>query len=147
MPTAGRLIAGLCFAILGFVIAIMTVPLWEEGRSPQYWFPLCVLAGIWSGWTLVGPKTGRGFGSSVGLSLTAVASQAFWILFMISGYDMIRKAMRKSYDGPVDAVINIFEIGGKYALQFATVDVIIALVAGGIISGLFTEFFARLYPN
>jgi hypothetical protein len=60
---------------------------------------------------------------------------------------MIRKSMRRAYDGPVEAVINIFEIGGTYAIQFATFEVIATLIVGGVVAGLFTEFFARIYPN
>ncbi len=147
MPTAGRLIGALCFAILGLLIAILTVPLFEEGKSPGFWFPLCFLAGVWAGWVVVGPKTGGGFSASVGISLTGVAIQVFWILFLMSGYDMIRKSMRRAYDGPVEAVINIFEIGGTYAIQFATFEVIATVLVGGVVAGLFTEFFSRIYPH
>jgi len=145
MLTAGRLIGAMCFAILGAYIAFATVPLFEEGRAPGFWYALCMLAGAWAGWAIVGSRSGKGYSSSVGVSLTGVVA-GFWILFILSGYDMIQKSMRRSYDGPVEAVINVFEILGEYALQFATVDVVTVLVVGALAAGMFTEFFARRYP-
>lgn len=146
MPTAGRLIGALTFAVLGAYLAFETVPLFEEGKSPGFWYPLCMLAGVWAGWTIVGRRAGQGYSSSVGLSLTGVAAQSFWVLFLLSGYEMIGKSMRRSYDGPVEAVINVFEIGGEYAIRFATIEVITVLIAGALMAGMFTEFFARRYP-
>ena len=146
MPTAGRLIGALSFAMLGAYLAFVTGPLFEEGKTPGYWFPLCIVAGVWAGWTIVGRSSGNGYSSSVGLSLTGVVAQAFWALFIHAGIEMIGKSMRRSYDGPVEAVINVFEIAGGYAMRFATMDVLTTMVVGALAAGMFTEFFARRYP-
>lgn len=146
MPTAGRLIGALSFAVLGAYLAFITAPLFEEGKTPAFWYPLSILAGLWAGWTIVGRRAGNGYSASVGLSLTGAASQAFWVLFIMSGYDMVKKSTRFAYDGPVEAVVNVFELGAEYALRFATSEVLLALIVGGVIAGLFTEFFARRYP-
>lgn len=146
MLTAGRLIGAGCFAVLGAYIAYNTGPLFEEGQRPSFWYALCMLAGAWAGWAIVGSRSGKGYSASVGVSLTGVVAQSFWILFILSGYEMIGKSMRRSYDGPVEAVINVFEMLGEYLLQFATVDVLTILVVGALAAGMFTEFFARRYP-
>ena len=146
MLTAGRLIGAGCFAILGACIAYTTSPLFEEGQQPSFWYALCIFAGAWAGWVVVGGRSGNGYASSVGVSLTGVVAQSFWILFILSGYEMIGKSMRRSYDGPIEAVVNVFEILGLYLLRFATVDLITLLVVGALAAGLFTEFFARRYP-
>lgn len=146
MPTAGRLIGAFAFAIVAAYLAYVTTPLFEEGRRPSFWYPLCICVGLWAGWAIVGRRSGHGYSASVGLSMTGIAALAFWILFIYSSYDMIGKSMRKAYDGPVEAVVNVFELLAKYGLQFMTLDVITALVVGGFIAGMFTEFFARRYP-
>lgn len=146
MPTAGRLIGAICFAILGGYIAFTTSPLFRSGSGPDFWYPLCIAAGIWAGWFVVGPRSGKGYASSVGLSLTGVFSQSFWILLILSSYQMITKSLRNAYEDPVDAIVNVFELLGEHALRFATLDVMIVLLVGAVISGVFTEFYARRLP-
>lgn len=146
MPTGGRLIGAICFGFLGAYIAYIAGPLFEDGRQPNYWFPLCGLAGIWSGWVVVGKRAGRGYSSGVGNGLTGAAAMIFWILFLMSFADMISKSLRRSYDDPVEALVNVFEIASEYAVRFATADVIIALLVGGVVGGLVTEFFGRRFP-
>ena len=54
MPTTGRLVGAICFAALGLYLGYLAQPFFEEGRIPTYWWPLCGLAGAWSGWVVVG---------------------------------------------------------------------------------------------
>ena len=146
MPTMGRLVGAILFAILGYYLAMTMAPLFEEGRVPGFWYPMCVVIGIWAGWFVVGRKAGLGYRAGIGIGLTGVAAQLFWMLFILSFGDMLTKSMRRSYDGPVEAIVNVFEIVVEYVVQFATYDVVVATIGGAIICGLITEFFGRRYP-
>jgi hypothetical protein len=53
---------------------------------------------------------------------------------------MVRLAMRNRYDGPLEALTAIFEIGAEYALIIATVPIGVVLLIGAVVSGLLTEF-------
>ena len=59
MPTAGRLTAAIAFAVIGVYFASLISPLFDEAKEPVWWFPLCILAGVWSGWVVVGSRSGR----------------------------------------------------------------------------------------
>ncbi len=146
MPTAGRLTAALALAILGAYIAYLTVPLFDEGGVPSFWWPLCIAAGAWSGWVVMGKRAGRGYSAAVGNGFTGVAALVFWVLFLTAGAAMLEKSMRRSYDGPMEAVIDVFQLMWEFVQQFATQDVGVALVVGAIASAFFSEFYAKRFP-
>ena len=146
MPTAGRLIGAICFAALGAYLGLLALPYFEDGQVPSYWFPLCAGAGLWSGWVVVGKRAGLGYSSGIGNGLTGVATTIFWILFAISSADMIKKSFRKSYDDPLEAIVNIFELGLEHAIRLGQSEVVVTALVGGVVAGLITEFFARRYP-
>ena len=145
MPTAGRLAGALAFAVLGAYLAQLTMPLFKEGRIPSYWLPLTIGAGLWAGWVVVGSRAGRGSRPAIGNGLTGAFAQVFWILFVISGVDMVKKSLRKSYDNPLEALVNVFELGAEHAIALGSSEVLVTIVVGGIIGGLFTEFFAKRF--
>ncbi|MEY1555940.1 TrgA family protein [Yoonia sp. R2331] len=146
MPTAGRLTAALALALLGGYLAYLTSPLFEEGSLPGFWWPLCILAGVWAGWVVMGKRAGRGYSAAVGNGFTGVAAQVFWILFLTAGADMLQKSMRRSYDGPIEAVIDVFQLMWEYAQDLGTQEVGVALVVGAICAAFFSEFYAKRFP-
>ena len=145
MPTTGRLVGALCFAALGLYLGYLAQPYFEEGRIPSYWWPLCGLAGVWTGWVVVGKRVGLGFSSSIGNGLTGLAAMVFWILFIMSFTDMIKKSFRRSYDDPLEALVNVFQIGIEHAVRLGQSDVIVAGLVGGVIAGIVTEVFGRRF--
>ncbi|SEW11736.1 hypothetical protein SAMN04488515_1137 [Cognatiyoonia koreensis] len=146
MPTAGRLTAAIAFAVIGGYIATLISPLFEDGKQPSWWYPLCVLSGLWAGWVVVGKRAGRGYSSAVGNGITGVIAQCFWIIFLMSFADMIKKSLRKSYDGPVEAVVNVFEIMAEYGFAFWSPTLAGIIIGCGVAGGLFAEFFAKRFP-
>lgn len=145
MPTAGRLAGAVAFLLLGLYLAYIATPNFEEGKVPGWWLPLAAAAGVWTGWVVVGPRTGRGFSSGISNGLTGVVALVFWIMFLFSFFEMIKKSMRNSYDGPMDAVVNVFELLAKNALQLFDVNLLISILVGGILAGLFAEYFGKKY--
>jgi ABC-type antimicrobial peptide transport system permease subunit len=146
MPTAGRLAASVAFMILGGYLAYLSIPLFDEGTAPGYWYPLSVAAGAVTGWIMVGARAGRGYSSAVGNGLTGVAAMIFWILFILCFVIMIGKSMRRNYDGPVEAVVNVFELILNEGQKLASAEVIGTALLGAVIAGIFAEFIARRLP-
>ncbi|MEJ6398857.1 TrgA family protein [Yoonia sp. 208BN28-4] len=145
MPTAGRLAGAVAFAVFGWYIATYAAQFFEEGRTPGYWVPLGVVAGIFTGWVVVGKRTGDGYASGLSNGITGTVTILFWMLFLLSFGDMIGKSMRRRYDGPVEAVVDVFALMGEYALRFAQPDLGTIIVVGGIAAGLFAEFFGKRF--
>lgn len=146
MPTAGRLTAAIAFAVIGGYIATLISPLFEEGKQPSWWYPLCVLTGVWAGWVVVGKRAGHGYPAGFGNGITGIVAQVFWILFIMAFADMINKSLRKAYDGPVEAVVSVFELMSELALAFWSPTLIAIMLGCGVAGGLFAEFFAKRFP-
>jgi len=145
MPTAGRLAGAVAFVILGVYLAYIAMPRFDEGTVPVWWLPLAGAAGIWTGWVVVGTRTGNGWAAGIGNGITGVVALVFWIMFFYSFFEMIKKSMRNSYDGPMDAVMNVFELMYRNAIQLFSIEMGISIVVGGLIAGLFSEFFGKRY--
>ena len=59
-------------------------------------------------------------------------------LFAQSANEMTRLAMRHRYDGPIEAIAAVFQIGVDFGAQVFTLDVILTLAVGGVLAGLLT---------
>lgn len=145
MPTAGRLTAGIVMALVGGYVAYIAGPLFSEGKQPSFWFPLCIATGLWAGWVVVGKRAGRGYRAAIGNGLTGGAALAFWVVFIVSFEEMIRKSMRRAYDGPMEAITDVFEIALEVVRQIGTLDVLVALAVGAILAGLIAEFYSKRF--
>lgn len=145
MPTAGRLAGAVAFAVFGWYIATYSGQYFEEGRTPGFWIPLGVLAGVYSGWVVVGKRTGAGYASGISNGITGTATLLFWMLFLMCFAEMIGKSMRRRYDGPVEAVVDVFALMGDYVVRFAQVELGIVIAIGAVAAGLFSEFFGKRY--
>ena len=145
MPTTGRLVGAICFGALGFYLGYLAHPFFEEGRIPHYWWFLCGASGAWSGWVVVGKNAGKGYSSAIGNGLTGGAALIFWILFIISFADMIDKSFRRSYNDPLEALVDVFQIGIEHALRLGQTDVVVAAFLGSVLLGIVTEFFGRRF--
>ena len=146
MPTAARLIAAFCIAALGLVFAFLTIPFFTESRPPSYWFPLNGIVGVLVGWKVMGSRAGRGMMAGIGNGITGAVALLFWVLFALSFAEMIKKSMRHAYDGPVEAVVGVFELMGDYVVRFADVQLGTVLLIGALLSGFLVEFIGGRLP-
>ncbi|WP_421704308.1 TrgA family protein [Aliiroseovarius sp.] len=143
MPTAAKLVGAICLAVLGWVVADLIKPLLPEGTQVGLFSPISAAWGFIVGWRFTGKRLGDGTGSSVGIGMGSIFLLGFWVLLSFSGYEMIRLSMRLRYDGPVEALQDMFQIGVDYLWTAATPEVIGTLLAGGLITGVVTGLAAR----
>ena len=146
MPTAGKLVAAIMFAGLGAPATYLIIPQFPEGTNFGWFMPGNALIGLLGGWIVAGSRSGHGYYNAVGYGLTAMVSMVAWGLLIYSSIEMVERSFRKMYDGPVDAVVSVFELGVDYLRVIASAELVIFLVIGGIICGLVTDFFAQRYP-
>tara|TARA_R110000751_G_scaffold80580_4_gene162616 strand:+ start:5134 stop:5574 length:441 start_codon:yes stop_codon:yes gene_type:complete len=139
MPDAARLVAAICLAILAFVVSGQIVPLMPESTDFGYFLYVNIALGAVVGWFVMGKRAGRGVTSAINNGLTGVLVFVLWGLFIQACNEMVRLAMRNRYDGPFEAVVDVFKIGAEYGLILLVPLVIGTLVAGGILAGLATE--------
>ena len=140
MPTAARLVAAICLAIVAFVVSRMVMPLMPESTDFGYFIPVNIVLGMLVGWFAMGKRAGRGTTAAINNGLTGVFLLMLWGIGVQATNEMVRLAMRNRYDGPLEALTAIFEIGAEYALIIATVPIGVVLLIGAVVSGLLTEF-------
>ncbi|MFQ1701228.1 TrgA family protein [Loktanella agnita] len=146
MPTAGRLAGAIIFALFFWYIAGLMTPFFPEERPPSMLVPASVALGIFLGWRMVGGRAGHGYNAAIGIGLTAGASYAFWILFGMAFDQMWKNAWRRLYDGPMEAVADIFSLMIEYGQDFASFNLIANLLIGAVICAWVTEYFGQKYP-
>ena len=146
MPTAARLTAAIAFAIVGYVIFATMVPIYGEDTVPRFLMALCIGAGLWAGWVLCG-KNAHSIASGIGTGYTAVLAQVFWILLIMSFVHMIDQAMRRRYDGPMDAVVDVFTIMYDNGMRFGSSDMITVILVGGFVGGALAGLMGKKFPR
>lgn len=140
MPTTSRLVAAICLALLAFVLSRLIMPLMPEGMNFGYFIHVNMAIGILVGWNVMGSRVGRGTTSAINNGLTGVAALIFWGLFVQGCYEMIDQAMNNRFDGPLEALVAILEIGTEYGMILLTPTFVLSALIGGALSGLATEF-------
>jgi hypothetical protein len=143
MPTAAKLFAAIAFTLVGFFAAQVTMPHMPQGTQFGAFVPLSALIGLVCGWRIMGPAAGRGnFAAvSVGIRTSAAMLALALVLFSIEG--MLVIAFRRSYDGPMDAILGVVEVAINYLSTIMVPDVVGVLLVGGALSGLLCEWADR----
>lgn len=143
MPTAAKLFAAFSFLIVAFFLAQVIMPHMREGMQFGAFVPISALIGLVFGWRVMGPAAGGGnyAAASAGIKTSILMTLAG--LFIFSTYTMLENAFRKQYDGPMDAIVGIVAIAIEFGEAILKPDVMIVLIVGGGLGGLFTEWAAR----
>tara|TARA_R110002074_G_scaffold44782_10_gene116481 strand:- start:10933 stop:11373 length:441 start_codon:yes stop_codon:yes gene_type:complete len=140
MPTAARLVAAICLAIAAFLVSGMIMPLMPESTDFGIFVPVNIILGLLAGWLIMGPRVGRGITAAINNGLTGVFVLMLWGIGVQAANEMVRLAMKNRYDGAMEALVAVFQIGAEFGLLIATVPIGLFLVVAAVISGLVTEF-------
>lgn len=144
-PTAARTTAAICLAILGWILSDQVRLLFPEGKAFGVFNQVNAGIGFLCGWFIVGTRAGQGYGHGVSHGLTGAASLVFWGLFIQAANEMTRLAMRHRYDGPLEAMAAVFEIGVEFGQMMLVQNILMTVFFGGIITGWLTEYVGRRF--
>ena len=143
MPTFGRLIGAIMFGALAWYTTFAIVPLFPDDASLGWFQQVNTFFGLVAGWKVAGPRAGSGYNASLSYGLTTMFAMVFMALFTNSFFVMIDNSLRRLYDGPIEAVVDVFQLVIEHGQIMISVNVIGTLIIGGLISGVVTEFFGR----
>jgi uncharacterized protein (DUF2062 family) len=143
MPTAAKLFAALFFAILGFVTAQLYHPGLPEGTPLGLLRETCAGIGVICGWRISGALAGRGTAEAIATGVRTTVTMAVVALFVFASWKMLKQSTRLRYDGPMEAVLAVFQEFLDYGRLMLVPEVIGALAIGGLIGGLLTEAVGR----
>lgn len=146
MPTAGRFAGAVVFGLWGWYVAGIGAQFFIEGRPPASFVPASVITGILIGWMYVGRRSGEGYVPAVGLGLSAAFAFSFVTLLVMAFSLMINNAMRRRYDGPMEATVDVFGLMLTESSRFIDTTLISSILVGAVLCAWVTEYFARNYP-
>ncbi len=139
MPTGAKAMSAVAFAVVGWLIAnayVQNMPVVEAvGRVRE----IAALIGAIVGWRVMGPAVGKGYLESAAAGLKTVIVLVFFSLLVVGIYEMLQESMKMRYEGPLEAIVDIFGRMLERAPTLATSGVIGAMFLGGVIGGILAE--------
>jgi len=143
MPTASRMIGAVLFAALAFIVSEMFKPLMPEGTDMGRFSEYNAVIGFVCGWVFMSLRYGAKGSSAIGSGLTGMFATLFWVMILNNTAEMLRLSVRKQYDGPVEAIVGVFQLMIKYGAMMATPEIIITLLLSGVVIGMICGWAAR----
>ncbi|MDO8984330.1 TrgA family protein [Cypionkella sp.] len=140
MPTASKLVAAVAYALLGFLAALTFVKYLPDGTPLGYFREITAAIGFIVGWLVMGKLTRKGYREAINSGLVTALLLVFWALLAFSLYFMVRKSMRMMYDGPMEAVLGVFQLMFDYGKMLLVPDMLGVILVGGIVAGLVCEW-------
>lgn len=140
MPTASKLVAAVAYALLGFLAAQTFVKYLPQGTPLGYFREITAAIGFITGWLVMGKLTRKGYREAINAGLVTALILVFWALLAFSLYFMLKKSMRMMYDGPMEAVLGVFQLMFDYGKMLLVPDMLGVILIGGIIAGLVSEW-------
>lgn len=143
MPTAAKLIAGLGFLLLSYLAAEVSKPYLPEGTQFGFYSYVSAVIGGLTGWIVMGGLVGEGIVRGAGYGVRVSFTVVFWALLVFSIYEMVIRATKLRYDGPMEALTAVFSIALEYGGVLLAPAVLAVLILGGALIGTVTEWAAR----
>lgn len=145
MPTAARLVAALCLALLAFVVSGQVKALYPPETYFGYFTLYNVALGLIVGWVTMGKRAGRGVTPAINNGLTGVAVLTFWCVFVQGCAEMVDLAMRNRYGGPFEATVDALRLALDYALVLVEPNILVTMAVGAVLAGLATEAAKKMW--
>lgn len=139
MPTAAKLVAAIAFAVIAWAAAEAYKPQMPPETQFGVFSLVCAAFGLFIGWTVMGPRVGRGASNAIGAGITTSVALCIVCLFAFSAREMVLRSMNRRYDGPLEATVGTFEIAFDYGLKLFDLKVVAVLLIGGVLAGLLAE--------
>ncbi|SLN17390.1 hypothetical protein ROG8370_00460 [Roseovarius gaetbuli] len=140
MPTAAKMVAAIGLGALGWIASEVFRPLMPPETNFGIFNEVNVVLGLLCGWFVTGTRLGRGYAEGFSAGLTGVGAMVFWALFLQSFNEMLRRALDNRYDGPVEGVTAIMELGVEYGTYMLNGPLIGLLLTGAVLVGLIGEW-------
>lgn len=101
------------------------------------------MLGVLCGWFIIGGRLGRGYTDAMGSGLAGAFALIFWGLFVQSLNLMLKQSMQHRFDGPLKAIVGIFDNALQYAAHLIDPLLVGVLLIGGMLCGLLAEAASR----
>ncbi len=146
MPTAAKLVSAVLFALLGLFVADLYAQGITTGARTTWLREGAAAVSLISGWRVMGVLVGKGNSAAIGSGIRTALTAVFFTLLLFAIYEMVVISTKGRYDGPMDAVLAVFEIFVEYGRGLLTPEIIGTLLVGGGLAGVAAEATSRRWP-
>jgi len=146
MPTGARAVGAAAFAVLGWLLAHAYVPNMPFAQPMGAFRELTALLGAIVGWKTMGASVGASYWAAAGSGLKTAVVLVVWALLLFSLWEMVLESFKMRYDGPLEAVVDVFAIMLMRSEALFSVVGMAIFVIGGSIAGIATERASRVWP-
>lgn len=146
MPTAAKLAAAVIYAFLAYLAAGMMRQYFPPSTQFGIFSEVSAAIGLFAGWRVMGRLAGQGWVAAINNGLRTSVTIVFLALVIFSMEGMYQVAIRKMYDGPLEAMLGAVKIGAEYAAMLLQPDMLAVLILGGMGCGMLTEWVAKRWP-
>lgn len=145
MPTAAKAMAALAFALVAYFAAqgVKAPGVMPEGTQFGWFSEISAGIGFLCGWIVMGGLVGKGYPEAGASGLRVSLTILFWALLGFAIYDMVMQSMKMRYHGPMEAVLDVFNIMMVNGRRILTVEILGTLILGGILGGAAAEWAGR----
>ncbi|MGR3436072.1 MAG: TrgA family protein [Shimia sp.] len=145
MPTTARLVAALLMGgLLWFVVTDMMLPTIPGAQGDAWFVPVHVGVAALAGWAILGRHAGHGVAGAVGHGITTLVVAVLGALAILSGKEMVERALRREYDGPAEAIVAIPEIMYDRGLDALGIEAGATLLVGAFAVAMAVEIVGRV---
>ncbi|MEM7438367.1 MAG: TrgA family protein [Pseudomonadota bacterium] len=144
MPTAAKLVGGLALALTAAVAAWIYAAA-DINPVPIGWPFIGITAAVSfiCGWFSLGRNSGNGIFDAAWSGLRSLILLIVVCALTWSGHFILTNLDRTKADDVMDLPLLWLQIGYEYAASAFIWDIVVALLVGGVISGIVTNLAAR----
>jgi len=139
MPTGAKAMAAITFAIVGWLIANAYVPNMPEAQTVGRLRECVALIGAVIGWNVMGNSVGKTYIEAIGSGWKTVIVLVFFALLLFGIYEMFQQSVKMRYDGPIDAILDVFKRMWVRSPPLLSFDVLTMALIGGGVAGILSE--------
>jgi hypothetical protein len=143
MPTAAKAMAAVSFAVVGWLTANAYVPNMPVPTSVGFFRELMAALGLIVGWQVMGNSVGKGYIGAIGSGWKTMIVLVFFALLLFGIYEMLQLSVKMRYDGPMEAVIDVFHRMLERSGPLLSAGVLGVMAVGGGLAGMLTENASR----
>jgi hypothetical protein len=143
MPTGAKAMAAIGFAVVGWITAHTYVLNMEIPTSVGYLREMTAVLGAIIGWRVMGNSVGKGYVRSIGAGWKTMIVLVFFALLTFGLYEMLQLSVKMRYDGPIEAILDVFQRMLDRSFPLASVPVLAVMLIGGGIAGIMAENASR----
>jgi hypothetical protein len=139
MPTGAKAMAAACFAVVGWITAHVYVQNMDVATSVGRLREITALLGAIIGWRVMGNSVGKGYLRAIGSGWKTMVVLVIATLLAFALLEMLELSVRMRYDGPLEAILDVFQRMLDRSFPLATVPVLAVMLIGGGIAGMLAE--------